>query len=957
MKDLVIVHRDAGVRHQVTTWAEVLGWRVYSTDGRTAPTMPPDSTIVLVLLDAYLDVNPEGWLFRYEDINPRPSRIVLMLASGISDLPSNLRQLGRRDEVSILDASYERVQDLLQSWSSSSSSDESMYSDLEASKPALQRAPADPDGPKRPTVAVEQPTTRALRASPMRLEAMARWFSHLPDDRLAYVAYTLLNMCGVTRMRLYHVEPLYEHHATAEQRWVLRPLFEHGGGFNRGVDWRDDEFVLPSEVFADLFEWGPKPVILGVDDDDKRTSLGCRAIAWGNATSRGMIPLVVEDRRPIGLLAIDRRSDLPGSRPDHAKRWGTAITNDDIGAIMDALPGLTTYLARDVVERCAKGEYQWEQELTTIISGSVAATRASEGLEAALGSIATHWEHRERRPLRDLYVVREHNDGQLQAWVGVGPLFEHRKRNVRQFYPTSPYDEAREHPAVIQDMRIWCQSRSAAQLSQLRTIFGANLEGFTGLGSWLAIPLRQGERGRGVLVVGATRANYFTASRVRTLVETSARLTPLYLWDLAEAQRDWAAAALEHQFVPSMAQVEDLLCDLPAKTRDPLKHLFDFQRCIASNLHYVWSRRLTDDDDTSTTELLQALISVIDLVSVRHRRSIHATLTSGPIFVGAPPSVVQMVLFNVIQNAARYCRSDGHPSVSVVATGGMAVVEVRNPVVAPILPNEVKRIFLLFERGSQPSSAVGTGLGLAVASELAQLVQGNVELVARGEGPDETVVFRIVLPLVTSPAQAEEVIAHTPPVGEVERKEATYPTAAAPVFTEADVGGGDSVIVAPTPPDTNSGVRLFFVDDEDYYLTQVRVTLAQRSSHVALQAIIDDRPVGRFMRTYDVGRTDDWFLLDISMPEDRELEHALNVWPERHGGNYQICGLALAKWLVAYRGIDPHRIALVTKWAQRRHFHSDKLRELGLTLGTDGIAYISNTNVHQLSDWLSLIGR
>src|SRR5439155_22914195 len=97
-------------------------------------------------------------------------------------------------------------------------------------------------------------------------------------------------------------------------------------------------------------------------------------------------------------------------------------------------------------------------------------------------------------------------------------------------------------------------------------------------------------------------------------------------------------------------------------------------------------------------------------------------------------------LGNLLSNAAKFS-SPGKPiEVTVCDATGNAVVSVRDH--GPgIDPSELDRIFERFYRG--PAAKGGTGIGLAVAKDLAELHGGRVEAAnAVGGGA----VFTVVLP-------------------------------------------------------------------------------------------------------------------------------------------------------------------------------------------------------------------
>lgn len=112
--------------------------------------------------------------------------------------------------------------------------------------------------------------------------------------------------------------------------------------------------------------------------------------------------------------------------------------------------------------------------------------------------------------------------------------------------------------------------------------------------------------------------------------------------------------------------------------------------------------------------------------------------------VEVPRSEVALVLQNVIANAIRYRRPDVPPRVELTAEADDEQLELRvadNGV--GIAPEDLNRVFGLFERG--PTAAPGTGMGLAIARRMLERLDGS--LVASSPGPGHGSVFTLRVPL------------------------------------------------------------------------------------------------------------------------------------------------------------------------------------------------------------------
>ena len=111
--------------------------------------------------------------------------------------------------------------------------------------------------------------------------------------------------------------------------------------------------------------------------------------------------------------------------------------------------------------------------------------------------------------------------------------------------------------------------------------------------------------------------------------------------------------------------------------------------------------------------------------------------------VNGNASALRHILLNLLNNAIKFNdRTDGQISIHSYLEGDYVIISVKDN--GPGL-NEQERtqIFQLFGRGSQGANKPGKGLGLAIASKLAQNLGGSIELESTlGEGAD----FKVRLP-------------------------------------------------------------------------------------------------------------------------------------------------------------------------------------------------------------------
>jgi CheY-like chemotaxis protein len=118
---------------------------------------------------------------------------------------------------------------------------------------------------------------------------------------------------------------------------------------------------------------------------------------------------------------------------------------------------------------------------------------------------------------------------------------------------------------------------------------------------------------------------------------------------------------------------------------------------------------------------------------------------------GDPVRLAQIVA-NLLNNAARYTDRGGRIALRARREGGEVLVSVRDNGIG-FDPAQGTRLFEMFIRGER---STGLGIGLALASRLAQMHEGSLQ--AHSEGPGRGAEFTLRLPL----AQEEATPAHAP---------------------------------------------------------------------------------------------------------------------------------------------------------------------------------------------------
>ena len=122
--------------------------------------------------------------------------------------------------------------------------------------------------------------------------------------------------------------------------------------------------------------------------------------------------------------------------------------------------------------------------------------------------------------------------------------------------------------------------------------------------------------------------------------------------------------------------------------------------------------------------------------------------TSGPIEVPFDPQHLEVILLNLISNAIKFTPQDGTISVRLEERSAKAFIKVSDTGIG-IAQESLSRVF---DRFYQEEGSPGTGIGLALARELARLHDGDITVESQlGKGS----TFTVVLPGATTAKGAE----------------------------------------------------------------------------------------------------------------------------------------------------------------------------------------------------------
>jgi len=195
-----------------------------------------------------------------------------------------------------------------------------------------------------------------------------------------------------------------------------------------------------------------------------------------------------------------------------------------------------------------------------------------------------------------------------------------------------------------------------------------------------------------------------------------------------------AATTLRDQSVDEGTRRElvEAICDEAARMERLVGNLLDMTR-LASGA--VAARR----EWIPVDELIGAALSRTEGLLSRH--SVRTEIPGAPELVWVDPVLVEQLLVNLLDNAARH--TPPGTEVLVRATGGPAGLDLEVADRGPgIAPDDEERVFERFHRGGR-ATGQGAGLGLAIARAIAEVHVGTLRVTSRAGGGAS---FRLTVP-------------------------------------------------------------------------------------------------------------------------------------------------------------------------------------------------------------------
>jgi two-component system sensor histidine kinase KdpD len=283
---------------------------------------------------------------------------------------------------------------------------------------------------------------------------------------------------------------------------------------------------------------------------------------------------------------------------------------------------------------------------------------------------------------------------------------------------------------------------AAMQLAQTRPLLEETQH-------WLFLPLHGSTYVRGVLVIDFGKTAHATISAQQALYEAVASLasiaierlhfvevaqrTQLQITD--ERLRSAILSALSHDIRTPLTVLYGMgdtlaLTELPAAARDMVaamreqalrlnsmvSNLLDMAKLRAGNirLHQEWQ---------PVEEVIGASIKLLGSALAQH--PVKVSLSPGMPLLKFDAVLMERVLCNLLENAAKYAPPSSTITISAQVDGNKASLSVRDS--GPGFPQDkLDKVFDLFERGETESNVPGVGLGLAICRSIVEAHGGGI---------------------------------------------------------------------------------------------------------------------------------------------------------------------------------------------------------------------------------------
>ncbi|MFO1317512.1 MAG: two-component system sensor histidine kinase KdpD [Burkholderiales bacterium] len=294
----------------------------------------------------------------------------------------------------------------------------------------------------------------------------------------------------------------------------------------------------------------------------------------------------------------------------------------------------------------------------------------------------------------------------------------------------------------------------------------------------LYLPLRAPMRTRGVLVIRPASPRQLLVPEQRRHLDTFAALTAIALERVhyveiaqqallhmeSERLRNSLLSALSHDLRTPLAALvglaESLALTRPGLSADQLETaqaIADEARRMSALVGNLLEMARIESGEVKLRRRWQPFQEVVGSALKAARpalggRRIDVRVPGDLPLVEFDATLVERVLYNLLENAGKYTPPDTPVTVAAEVAAGDLVVSVRDQ--GPGIPKgQEEAIFEKFTRGARESPTPGVGLGLAISRAIVQAHGGTIR--ARNE-PAGGACFEFTLPLGTPPDTPEE---------------------------------------------------------------------------------------------------------------------------------------------------------------------------------------------------------
>jgi signal transduction histidine kinase len=298
---------------------------------------------------------------------------------------------------------------------------------------------------------------------------------------------------------------------------------------------------------------------------------------------------------------------------------------------------------------------------------------------------------------------------------------------------------------------------------------GPRALGALGIRSVMVMPLTAREQTLGTLTLFTAAANPAFSVKDVALAEELARRAALAvdnarLYHQAQeanrAKSDFLAK-MSHELRTPLNAVLGYTQLLSGGTPEPLpaksgryveridlsaRHLLSLIEEILSFSRLEAGREMIELEAVGVHVLVKEVVAIIEPLAERKGIGFRVSAPDEPVSLRTDTRKVRQILVNLLGNAVKFT-DQGEVAFTAREDGGWVVFQVRDT--GPgIAPDHLEKIFEPFWQVAGAKRAAGTGLGLTVTRQLAQLLGGDVEVRStHGEGS----TFSVRLPLQPTP--------------------------------------------------------------------------------------------------------------------------------------------------------------------------------------------------------------